>query len=614
MEIAIPFVALAGAYIISNQNKNSDKNQKKRLEDSLNLIQRDGFNNMGKSGYNTSSLPNTDTPTKNYPVSDLEDLTNTVHKYDNPNSATDKYFNANYYENRVKSGNKVGSEIQSIYSLTGDYLESNQFKHNNMVPFYGAKIKGQLYDVNLGETILDNMVGSGSQTIKKIEQAPLFKPENNVQWVNGSPNMSDFYQSRVNPGMNNANNKPFQSENVGPGLGLGYTTDGSGGYNSGMNARDSWLPKTVDELRVATNPKLEYSLENHEGPSYSHIQNVGILGKVEKYHPDTFFINTQDRWLTTTGQEKGQSLRPIEEVNTPSRTTNFRSYAGVASANDKTASYVPCQYTEPKRSVLNALDVPQSTAVGRGPINDGENFIKSHTNYSTNRATTRQPDTIRSSFSGSIGAVIAPIMDIFRPTRKEEYSSNIRVYGDVGGTVSKNYVINPFDVPSTTIKETTIFSPDTYIGNQASVGHVLHNQQAITNQRDTTTSGYIGSVGGYGAARTGEVIVDAAYRQTNNDLKEPTLANRANHGSNQIYNQQMNVSYSRLDSDRDNNRMFVPNMATIGQTPIGKQQYGNVSKPKQQYDDAKIGIDRIQPDLLDQFRANPYTFSLTSSA
>lgn len=60
---------------------------------------------------------------------------------------------------------------------------------------------------------------------------------------------------------------------------------------------------------MATNPKLEYSLANHEGPSYSNVKNVGIEGKIEKYRPDTFYIQTQDRWLTTNGQEKGQMLQ-----------------------------------------------------------------------------------------------------------------------------------------------------------------------------------------------------------------------------------------------------------------------------------------------------------------
>jgi len=607
MEFAIPLIALGGMYVAANQKpSNNSYSQNMRLEKGLKTIQQDAFTNMG----NRNVLPNTTTPPQNYPVPNMNELLDTVERYQNPNVATDKYFDQNYYERKENAGKKVGNNIQEVYSLTGNYLDSNEFKHNNMVPFNGGKFKGQVYGVNMAETILDNMVGSGSQTIKKIEQAPMFKPQENMQWANGAPNMSDFYQSRVNPGMKSSNTKPFESEYVGPGLGQGYGTKGSGGYNSGMESRDAWLPKTVDELRVTTNPKLEYSLDNHQGPSYSHVQNVGILGKVEKYHPDTFFINSQDRWLTTTGQEKAQALRPIQEVHSTTRTGTSQSYSGVAGA-DKNASYVPTSYTEPKRAVLDVMDVTASCAMGRGPSNDGDNFLQSHTNYENNRSTTRQIDSYRSSFSGAIGAVIAPIMDAFRPTRKEEYGPNIRVYGDAGSNVKQTYVLSPGDRPATTMKETTLYSPNAYIGNQSSVGYVLHNQQAIENQRDTTTCGYIGNVGGNGAARQGEFIVDSNYRQHNNDKLEATQQSYTPQGGTQIYNQQMNVNVARIDSDRNNTRTFAPNASTIGQVPIGKAQYGQV-RGKQHYDEAKIGVDRLDGSLLEQFRKNPYTQSLHS--
>lgn len=605
MEIAIPLIALGGMYVVANQpsSSNSISAQKSRLEKGLKTIQQEEFTNMGK----TNSLPNTNIPPQNYPVPNINEIDNTVQRYSNPNVATDKYFDQNYYERKENAGQRVGNNIQEIYSLTGNYLDSKEFKHNNMVPFNGGKFKGHVYGANMAETILDNMVGSGSQVIKKIEQAPLFKPQENMQWANGTPNMSDFFQSRVNPGMKSSNVKPFESEYVGPGLDRGYTTKGSGGYNSGMEARDHWLPKTVDELRVTTNPKLEYSLENHQGPSYSYVQNVGILGKVEKYHPDTFFINSQDRWLTTTGQEKAQALRPIEEVHNTVRSVTSCPYTGVA-GGETNASYVPSAYTVPKRAELEATDVPASSAMGKGPSNDGDNFIKSHTAYENNRSTMRQPDTYRSSFSRAIGAVIAPVMDAFRPTRKEEYGPNIRIYGDAGSNVKQHYVVNPGDVPAVTVKETTLFSPDSYIGNQSSVGYVLHNQQAIANQRDTTSCGYIGNAE---SSVPGEVLTDAAYRQHNNDKLEVTQVSYTPQGNTQIYNQHMNVNVARIDSDRNNPRMWVPNCSTISQMPAGKSQYGQI-RSKQQYDENKIGCERIQPDLLNAFRENPYTQSLES--
>jgi hypothetical protein len=605
MEIILPLFILAGGYIVSNtDNPNSNPNQKRRLERGL----EEGYENLN----NTKILPNTNTLPQNYPVSNLEELVDTVGKYENPNTVTDKYFNQSLYENKERDGANISNNIQNVYSLTGNYLDTKEFTHKNMVPFNSGKIENKTFNYAMGENILDNMVGTGSQVQKKIEQAPLFAPQSDMQFANGAPNMSDFYQSRVNPGKNNAMVKPFESEHVGPGLGQRGGTQGSGGYNSGMEARDSWLPPTVDELRVSTNPKLEYSLEGHQGPSYSHVQNVGIEGKVEKYRPDTYFINSQDRYFTTTGQEKGQALRPIEEVYDTIRGDVSVSYSGVA-GGDKNASYVQKNYTAPKRVILENCDIGISTATRKGDSTDTENLMRSHTNYANNRSTSRQPDTYRSSFRGSVGAIIAPLMDVFRPTKKEEYGNNVRIYGDSGSLVNSSYVLNYNDTTKVTIRDTTLFSPDSYIGNQnaKSNGYLSNPQQAIFNQRDTTNCAYSGSSGGSGT-RTGDVLTDKYKIQTNNELKEPSTVARTNHGTSQIYNQTMNVNVARIDSDRDNNRLWQPQSTTISQMGPSKINVGSM-KSKQQYNDCKIGVDYISPDLLDAFRSNPYTHSLTSA-
>ena len=85
MEIAIPFIALAGAYIISNQEtielQNSDSYQKKRL---LHALNKEEFTNMGKK---VNSLPNQDIPPQNYPITNVAELVDTVREYPNPNTA-----------------------------------------------------------------------------------------------------------------------------------------------------------------------------------------------------------------------------------------------------------------------------------------------------------------------------------------------------------------------------------------------------------------------------------------------------------------------------------------------------------------------------------------------
>jgi hypothetical protein len=552
-----------------------------------------------------------DIPSQNYPVSNINELVDTVQKYPNPNTATDKYFNQNLYQQQVRNGDPVNNTIPDVYSLSGNYLSSDQFKHNNMVPFNGGKVKGRTYDMNINESVLDNMMGTGSQTIKKIEQAPLFKPEQNVQWTYGMPNQSDFYQSRVNPAMNNNNVKPFDTIMVGPGLDKGYGFEGSNGYNSGMEARDKWLPKTVDELRVDTNPKLEYELINHEGPANSFIKTAPtaqMIGRVEKQRPDTYFINTQDRWLTTTGAEKGETLRPIQEMGVIRRNDIPIDYMGPANS-DIRAGTAPENFEPSRRVQLPGVGVKPSSAMGRGPISDGDNFLRSHTNYENNRSTLNQPDRIRSGFGGAIGAVIAPLLDILRPTKKDETINNVRIYGEASSAVSKGYVYNPQDTAPTTIKETTLHSQTFNINNQSDGIYVNNYTSPDLTQRDTTSCEYYTSAGGY-ATGYGDMNYDAAYRQHNNDIKSQTIVNRPNQGGTQIFNQQMNLTTVPSDTDRLDGR-FNPAFSRLSGLPPSVNTYGAIRAP--QYYNECANCDRIQPDILTAFKNNPYTHSLTSS-
>ena len=601
MELAIPLIALGGMYVISNQNNNNNN-----IQDKVTKISKENFTNMGRP---QNYLPNTNIPPQNYPVTNLNQTNDTVQQYPNPNQATDKYFNQTNYANKANQGVSVGNTQQEIYSLTGNYLDSAQFKHNNMIPFNGGKVRGNTYNVDRAENFLDNMVGSGSQVTKKIEQAPLFKPIDNMTYVNGAPINTDFYQSRVVPGMRNHEAKLFDSVMVGPGLNQGFSSEGTGGFNSGMEARDKWLPYTVDQLRVETNPKIEYTLTNLEGPAGALVKNLGVIGRVEKQHPDTFFINTQDRWLTTTGLEKRETLRSIQEMGVVKRNDVLSDYKGPAGNGVKQVGMAPTSYEPVKRTQLSTNDVNHSTAMGRGPITDGENNLRSHTNYTNNRSTVNQPETVRSGFSGAIGAVIAPLLDFLKPTRKEETTNNIRVYGEATSSVPQSYVINMNDTTPTTIKETTVYSPNFYINNQKEGMYVNNATPGEMTQRDTTSVNYIGTSGG-AATHYGDMSYAAAYKQHNNDIKSSTINNRTNVGGTQIFNQQMNVNCYKQDTTRYDCRMNPAN-SKVSTTSPSVQTYGAIREP--QYYNECINCERNTPDILNAFRNNPYTHSLTTS-
>lgn len=581
MELAIPLIALGGMYIISNQTKN------------------ESFSNINKKGL-INDLP------KNYPVINKDDLLDNDYKYSNPNTATDKYFNQSNYQKKTDSEN-VGNDIPEVYSLSGNYLPSSDFKHNNMVPFYGAKIRGQTYNNNSSESVLDNMIGAGSQVISKVERAPLFKPENNIQWTNGAPNMTDFYQSRQNSALKNNMVKPFESVHVGPGLNKGYGSEGSGGFNSGLESREYWLPKTVDELRVDTNPRQEFSLENHQGPANSMVKQLGSIGKVEKHLPDASYENTPDRWLKTTGLEKATRNVAEEVFKNSNRIETTSFYSGTASATMKTASYTQGQIEESKRQTLNALSTNHSTAAGRGPLHTTDQLITSYSNPKNNRSENTQPDGFGASFNRAMIAAVAPLMDVFKPSKKEEHVSNLRVYGNIAGEVPGNYVINPYDKVNTTVKETTLYSPNTYIGNQKEGAYHVNEQQPIYNQRDTTNTDYICGVGGSGT-RHGDMQYEGNYAQINNELKEPTMATRINHGNTNTFNSNMNVCVGKNQEDVFNTRMFAPTAIIPNST--SKEMYGKMDM--NQYNTSTTN-NRNEPDLLSAFRSNPYTQSLFSA-
>jgi hypothetical protein len=197
-------------------------------------------------------------------------------------------------------------------------------------------------------------------------------------------------------------------------------------------------------------------------------------------------------------------------------------------------------------------------------------------------------------------------MDILRPSRKEEYTSNMRIYGNIGGEVPGNYVLDNCDVPDVTVKETTLYQPNAYIGNQShNAAYAVTEQQAIANQRDTVNHNqFMGMSSKHGLRQ-----YDAEYRQTNNDVKEKVVVSRTNQGNAKHFNSQINVTMSKLDADRENNRLWAP-QATIHNGP-SVQTYGKTNTP--QYYNEIADNNRISSDLLNAFRENPFTHSLSSA-
>lgn len=576
-ELAIPILALGSLYVVS-------QNEKK---------QKENYANLNKKNIAT-----------NYPTPAPVTENNSLNYYPNSNQSTDKYFNQSQFDNTINEEDISELEkIVNISSLTGNPVARNDFKHNNMVPFFGAKIRGSGSNYNQAESTLDNLQGQGSQYFTKKETAPLFQPEKNLSFANGAPDSTGFYLSRQNPSMNYANVKPWETEQVGPGLCKGYTTKGSDGFNAGMEARECWLPKTVDELRAQTNPKITFGLAGHQGPALSSVTNVGIEGLVEKNHPDTFFQNTPNRWFTTVGAEKGERqrgevvLKDVDELNCE--------YFGVAT--DGEATYVRGHAEDPHSQVLpgppvGGVQQPNGSNNQNAFGRDRANLVLNNRNTTANQEA--------GGLHGALQAAIAPILDVLKPTRKENVVGNLRKNGNVNNNSRGNYINNPYDRTRVTNRQMTENKVDlNHLNVEAgrSDGYLVSQQRERVGQRPTTNNNKFLGVGG-GTNQQGDRSVENVLNQRNNCNKQQNSVVLP--GNMDLFTGSQYVSTLRDDCPRINTRWYVPN----GNTSIipTKDQLGTLEN---QAPLSEItNRDRIQPDILEAFKQNPYTQSLSSWA
>jgi hypothetical protein len=592
-EIAVPLLGLGAMYIISNQGDDKDKVEER-------------FTNMGKPD---NSLPGVvpAIPPINYPVSKPISQSN-VRYYDNPNQATDKYFLESKVEELIDHNSRENTSVKT--GLDGRPIDTKSFKHNNMQPFFGARVRGATVDRNTAESTLDNMQGAGSQHITKKEQAPLFKPQKEMSWANGMPNMSEFYLSRQNPSTRMANVKPWDEERVAPGLGQGYTTTGSGnGYNAGVEDRNAWLPKTVNQLRTDNNPRLTYTLDGHQGPATSYIKDyhtVETQGKVNKNRPDTDYTVGPSRWFTTTGIEKAQTARGIEVLHDVNRPETTKEYFGTGASTDTKKASAPQYYHESTKQQLAAPGIAAPS--GKAAPTTGDHGHGTYQKYCNNRSTVEQGRAV-GGVEGLIKSAMAPILDILRPTRKENVIGNLRPNGNVNGAVPHGQVYNPADRTRTTIREQTEGMLDNnhlnvQAGNQD--GYLVAKHNVVGQERDTTNVSYKGGAGPASSAAASSYA--AGYNQRNNPNK--TQVSRPNHGVSSSSSNYQNISIAKRDADRAPNRGNAPS-ASVSMIP-SVETFGDINMP-QTYDQGR-NCDRINPDILKAFKENPYTKSLNSWA
>ncbi len=609
MEIALPLLAFGSLFWVSNQSAAATSDSRTDPND---LHVTDAPLQGGQEAFQSlnQQLPNTDLPDVNFaPVvnseTQLTSQLSTTQAYDMPYAYTDKYFNPTSELAITNHKNDYGGK--SFQSLTGDVVNAGYYLHNNMVPFFGRTVRGRFVDENSNEGVLDAMTGAGSQNIRKKEQSPLFTPGTNLHWTHGMPSATDFVQSRMNVSNKLTGVKPFEQIRVQPGLGKD-TQNESFGYNSGMMARDAWLPKTVDELRTANKQKSSgHTLSGHEGPAMSRVTNRGIHAPVEKNRPDRVAQLDESRYFATLGASGSAATLRSENVdrNEEHRATTATSYIGAAGYVGADAPQVSGEFMPSRRMELGEVPLAPMDAVGHQGARDGDFGVRSMTSYTNNRSTSNHlGESYLGGLGGAFGAVVAPLLDVLRPSKRQNTIGSMRPYQNPERTVKTSYgVFNPDDKPAPTIREMT----ETGTGHaflQASkdrTGYLSTGWDVANTNRQDTSVEYSGVAGSVMAKEPRQY--DAEYRQRNNDLKSSTVAGRTPIGNTSLFqNELFNVrTKAQMENDLANHRATVPSRPAL--TPDASMM-GRMTGAQTLY--GSMQMDRMDPGVLEALQDNPY--------
>ena len=334
--------------------------------------------------------------------------------------------------------------------LSGENIDIEKFKHNNMTPFFGSSVK-QNMDHNVNDSILEKFTGVGDLFKTEKQEALCFADiKDNVGDVYGNqPNYEDRY-NRMKDTINNSKNNelPFEKINIGPGLNKGFDDKGSDGFHP--DTREYMLPKTVDELRVQSKPK-----ETYEGRVLSGQKELkrGYLGKVNKNKVERFYENSSDRYLKTTGAFKKDSFRPCHIVKDTNRKTSTE-YKGNLYKNIGNEQSKKLQPT--KKTILSEFGYRNTDLTNKGK-GSSEDYGKHNILVYNNERDVTSTRTYEGNLTSLVKSIIAPIQDSFKPTTKEYTVQNVREFGEIQQVrPEKQTIYDPNEVARTTIKETLI--------------------------------------------------------------------------------------------------------------------------------------------------------------
>jgi hypothetical protein len=330
-------------------------------------------------------------------------------------------FNTNYQQ-----VNNIEDNSDYVSSLTGEKVNVENFKHNNMQPFLKG---GVTQNVEKFTPKLDMNTGVDKMYFQKHEVKNIFNPTTGYTNIHGNQPYTERIKNRMEVTDINNNVLPFQQIRVGPGLNKGYTSQGSGGFQQ-ENTLDYARPKTLNELRSKVNQRNATYEIPFQAPAKGTDQRA-VVAPYAKNKPEKIYKQTEENWFKTTGAVVKETNRSEIAMKKTNRIDTHTEYKGAA-----------------------ALQAIKGMA-------DEDDYGKENIIVYNNERQETQTRTVVSNLTSTVKAIISPIMDALKYNIKEYLVDAPRAGGNPKAQIpSKLSIINTDDNMKTTVKETTLHDSD----------------------------------------------------------------------------------------------------------------------------------------------------------
>lgn len=469
--------------------------------------------------------------------------------------------------------------------LTGERIESTDFTHNNMVPFFGGRVR-QNVAAQSNSGILDTFTGSGITQISKREIEPMFDTAR-APYGNpfGMEDQTDFVQSRINDPRSRAGERPFEPVRVAPGVNEGFAATGKGGFQQfEVNQYMIDNIRRTDDLRTSDNPKETYNQPVVPGQHF-----IGMAaqesGEVRKYRPDKFYIDeTGSRLFVTNGEVIKETTRPIQVLKHTTRPETSSEAIGPAGAQEFGESYVTGSYRMPMvqqyggAGFRHADMTTYTSADTDAPENDyGRAGYEVRPNE---RNATSERTMGLNLVPADAGALTVHYDDQNRPTRRQEMVGNIRQSGTPVGYAQGAPAItvwDPNDIARTTVREGTIhwnWMGQAAPGADGATRLKVYDPEDIA--RPTQKSQLTNKSEYYGASESINkdfTSHDAAYNMRLNPNKQEIALGRdpmhGNGGALAVFDGNIHQTAKKIDADIVNDRANAVNRVVGMPTGVG---------------------------------------------